>query len=222
MPLSPEARAKFNETAAQEFYFQTEGLPYGYHNFLFGWVDTPVENWPPLLPSGFIPIVFSILEDFTPSTVDIFLNQALNKRLNTTGLNLKQIASEAASRNLTVEQLMSMVEVEGWEYTGLENDGRAYVCSAYVAAVYRAAGLFGNYTIYGPEFTPKDVYTMNFFDKNFTRPAACVQADPDQEFCQILGKYRMTFPGYSTIEPYEHMNEHCPTIAPEFVRPANC
>jgi len=89
LPLSPEARAKFNETAAQEFFNKTEGLPYGYHNFLFGWVDTQVDNWPPLLPSHMIQIVFSILEGFTPSTVDIFLNQALNHRLGTVGLNLE-------------------------------------------------------------------------------------------------------------------------------------
>ena len=44
LPLNAEARARFNETAAQEFFNQTEGLPYGYHNFLFGWVDTPIDN----------------------------------------------------------------------------------------------------------------------------------------------------------------------------------
>ena len=76
-------RAKFNETAAWEFYNKTEGLPYGYHNFLFGWVDTPINNWPPLLPPGLVPIVFSILEDFLPNTTNIFLDQALNKRLGT-------------------------------------------------------------------------------------------------------------------------------------------
>ncbi|CDW80089.1 UNKNOWN [Stylonychia lemnae] len=222
LPLSPEARAKFNETAAREFFNQTEGLPYGYHNFLFGWVDTPVDNWPPLLPSHFINIVFSILEGFTPSTVDIFLNQALNHRLNTTGLNLKQVAAEAANRNLTVEDLMSQVEVEGWTYTGLQNDGRSYVCSAYVAAVYKAAGLFGDFHINGPEFTPRDVYTLNFFDLNYKKPESCQQVDPSQPFCQILGKYRMTLPGYSTITPYEHMDEKCPSIAPDFVRPDGC
>merc|ERR1711990_794694 len=41
MPLAPEYRAKFN---------QTEGLPYGYHNFLYSWVDTPEKNWPLILP----------------------------------------------------------------------------------------------------------------------------------------------------------------------------
>ena len=89
LPLSPEARARFNETAAMEFFLQTEGLPYGYHNFLFGWIDTPNSNFPPLVPHGFIPIVFSILEDFLPNVTDIFIGQALNKRLGTKGLTMK-------------------------------------------------------------------------------------------------------------------------------------
>lgn len=139
---------------------------------------------PPLIPPGLIPVVFSVLEEFKPDVVDVFFNQALNKRLNTTGLNIKGVTAEAAKRNLTVEEVMSQVEVEGWEYTGLENDGRAYVCSAYVAAVYQAAGLFGeDVQINGPEFTPRDVYTLNFFDLNFKRPDACAQADPNQPFC---------------------------------------
>ena len=74
MPLSPEARAKWNVTAAQEFFEEIEGIAYGYHNFLFGWIDTPAMNYPPLLAPGIVPIVFSILEEFSPSTVDIFMN----------------------------------------------------------------------------------------------------------------------------------------------------
>lgn len=74
MPLSPEARKKFNETAAVEFFKQTEGLPYGYHNFLFGWIDTPQDNWPPILPVKLVPIVFSMLETVDPATVNIFIS----------------------------------------------------------------------------------------------------------------------------------------------------
>lgn len=222
-PLSPEARAKFNETAAQEFFFMTEGLPYGYHNFLFGWLDTPNNNWPPLVPNGLFPLVFGIAETMMAPTIDIFLNQALNKRLNTTGLNLTELAVEASTRGMTIDDVMAMVEVEGWEYTGLQpRDGRAYVCSAYVAALYQAAGLFAPFHINGPEFTPKDVYSLNFFDKNFKKPAACAQADPDQPYCQILGKYRMKFPNWSTVEIYEHMAEHCPTAAPDYIRLDGC
>jgi hypothetical protein len=89
MPLSPVARARFNETAAIEFFKSTEGLPYGYHNFLFGWIDTVDSNLPPLMPAGLIPIILSIFEDFNPATANIFLGQALNKRLGTTGLTIK-------------------------------------------------------------------------------------------------------------------------------------
>jgi hypothetical protein len=35
--LSPERLAKFNETAAVQWFKTVEGLPYGYHNFIFGW-----------------------------------------------------------------------------------------------------------------------------------------------------------------------------------------
>lgn len=62
MPLSTEFRAKFNETAAHEFFNRTVGLPYGYHNFLYGWIDTPRDNYPPLLPPHIWPIVASIIE----------------------------------------------------------------------------------------------------------------------------------------------------------------
>ena len=58
---------------------------------------------------------------------------------------------------------------ETWEYEGLEpKDGRAYVCSCFVAALYKAAGLFGDLTISSTEFTPKDVYNLNFYDLNWT------------------------------------------------------
>jgi hypothetical protein len=34
-----------------------------------------------------------------------------------------------------------------------------------------------------------------------------------------MGKFRVDLPGYSTIKPYSHMNEKCPSVAPEFIRP---
>ena len=73
MPFSAEARAKFNESAAIEFFKYTEGLPYGYHNFLFGWIDTPEDNLPPLIPPELLPIVMSVFEDFDNVTADIFI-----------------------------------------------------------------------------------------------------------------------------------------------------
>jgi hypothetical protein len=118
---------------------------------------------------------------------------------------------------------MAFPEIDHWEYTGqLPIDGWSYVCSAYVAAMYQAAGLFDDLEINATEFTPKDVYTLNFFDLNFQRPDNCASADPNQPYCQILGKYRMTFPGYSTIQPYSHMCETCATLAPDYPRAEGC
>ena len=223
MPLSPENRAKFNETAAQEFFNKTEGDPYGYYNFLFGWIDTPQDNYPPLLPSYFAPIAFSIVGKIAPSVLDIFLLQAMNHRLGTYGLDMEQIAATAADRGLTVDDLMAQVEVDGWLYSGVQpRNTTSYVCSSYVSALYSAAGLYDNNTVYGTEMSPRDVYTLNLFDLNYTRPDECVQADPDSQWCQILGKYRLTFPGYSTVDVYDHMAETCPTLAPDYFRPDGC
>lgn len=59
MPLSEEYRSKFDEDKAHEWFFKTEGLPYGYHNFLYGWIDTPNENYPPMLANHIVPVLFS-------------------------------------------------------------------------------------------------------------------------------------------------------------------
>jgi len=183
MPLNAAARAKFDEKKAQEFFFATEGLPYGYHNFLFGWIDTPLDNFPPLLPSMFGPILFAMLEKVAPATTDIFFSQSMNKHLGVEGHTIEMLAAAAAEKGLTLDDIMAVPEVEGWEYHGIEpRDGIAYVCSAYVAAMYKAAGLFGDLEINGPEFTPRDVYTLNFFDLDYQRPQASIDNDPNQPY----------------------------------------
>ena len=222
MPLSDEMRAKFNETAAVEFFNRTEGLPYGYHNFLYGWVDTPNDNWPLILPRDLVPIAFSIIERFDKNLTDIFFTDSLNKKLNTTGLNITGIAATGSKIGMNVSDVMAIVEKDGWKYTGFWHDGKSMVCSAYVSAAWKAAGLFGDMPFNAVEQSPKDVYQYDIFNKNFKRPQACVDADPDSPHCQILGKYRMTFPGFSSIKPYPNMNEHCPSVAPEFFRPDGC
>jgi len=108
----------------------------------------------------------------------------MNKRLNTVGLDISGIAAEAAKHQMGVDEVMALPEIDHWEYTGqLPIDGWSYVCSAYVAAMYKEAGLFDNLEINATEFTPKDVYTLDFFDLNFQRPDNCAAADPNQPHC---------------------------------------
>ena len=70
LPLREDIRAKFDSDKAREFFFETEGLPYGFHNFLFGWIDTPKNNLPGLLPNEGMPILFSVLEHILPNNQD--------------------------------------------------------------------------------------------------------------------------------------------------------
>lgn len=99
-------------------------------------------------------------------------------------MTLSEISVVISQRNISFPQLFAQVEKEGWVYS----DGVSYVCSAFVTAMYKAAGLFKNLEIQATEFTPKDVYTLKFFDSNYTKPKACQDADPDLPYCQIMGK----------------------------------
>jgi hypothetical protein len=83
LPLSEESRKKFNVTKAVEFFKISEGLPYGYHNFLFGWIDTPDQNFPPLLDGNFVLAMFSYLERLWEFPINKIITQGLNKRLGT-------------------------------------------------------------------------------------------------------------------------------------------
>ena len=46
---------------------------------------------------------------------------------------------------------MAIPEQDGWLYTGLPLDGMAFVCSAYSASVYKAAGIFDDMVINATE-----------------------------------------------------------------------
>lgn len=119
---------------------------------------------------------------------------------------------------------MAMPEQDGWEYTGLKpRDGMAMVCSAWVAALWKAAGLFDEFDVNATEFATKDVYIPKFFDPTREMPAECQAADPDNKgICQLTGKYRMTFPEYNTYEPYEHMFDKCGSLWPDYTREPGC
>lgn len=108
--MKPELRASFDEKAANDFFFQTEGLPYGYHNFLYGWVDTANDNWPPLLPKEIVPVAFKLFEDLEPAKAYVFFTEALNKRLGVDGKNISEVAEIAAGRGMSIEDVMAMVE----------------------------------------------------------------------------------------------------------------
>ena len=64
-----------------------------------------------------------------------------------------------------------------------------------------------------------DVYALNVFDGDrlgSKRPQACIDADPDNEVCQLLGDYQLTLNDVNTKPIHAHMAEQCPSLAPSY------
>lgn len=115
-----------------------------------------------------------------------------------------------------------MPELDEWTYS----DGKSLVCSSFVVGFLKAGGLFGDLEINATEFTPRDLYQLDFFDKNFNKPEKCNQQDIDKNlpYCQVMGMFSMDISkdGYSTITPYNRMFEKCPSVPPLYERTEGC
>ena len=218
LPLRKEFADKFNEDKAWEWFRETQGMPYGYRNFLFGWIDTPNNNLPGIADINFFYLIFRMLEYVDHAATDQLLKEALNWRVGGKDLDLWGVEQAALKQGKSLNDLFAMVEPEGLKYS----DGYSYVCSSYVMSYYTKSGMLGDIVTHATEFTPRDVYTLDVFDKNWTRPQECVAADPDLPYCQILGSWKMDLPEYSSVRPYSHMAEKCPTMAPDYFRPEGC
>jgi len=68
-------------------------MPYGYHNFIFGWLDVPRLNVPPVTSIDFLFVLASMLERIYAYPIVRVFGEALNKRLNTTNLTLYEIGN---------------------------------------------------------------------------------------------------------------------------------
>ena len=222
LPMREEYRKKFNESKAVEWFVNgIEGLPYGYEIFLWGWIDTVDSNMPWAITHLHFEFLFTVLEKIYPSLADQMMAQSLNIRLGTKKLKLTQIIAEAARRNITFEELLAMPEQD---YNKYDDGTEKYTCAVFVASFLKAGGLFNGFTVNAQEFTPKDIVQLDIWDHDWkdNRPQICKDRDPELPYCQILGKYRVDSPGYSSVPIYDHMNERCPSIGPDYYRPPNC
>ncbi|KAG6685740.1 hypothetical protein I3842_12G127500 [Carya illinoinensis] len=87
LPLHPDMRAKFNETAAWEYAQSMDGKPYGYHNMIFSWIDTKDGNYPPPLDAHLVASVMTVWNQIQPEYAANMWNEALNKRLGSQVFN---------------------------------------------------------------------------------------------------------------------------------------
>ena len=198
-----------------------EGLPYGYHNFVYTWIDTVTNNFPFFTTSEITEFTFSVISYFVPSLTDSFLTESLNKRVGKTGLTFQQAIAEAARQGKSMEEILAEPEKEGIVY----EDGLSYVCSCFVIAFWKQGGLFGDLEIESTEFGPKDIYYLDIFEKEdeYQRPQVCIDDNPELPYCQLMGKFVLQLDkSFNTIKPYSHMNERCSSQAPDFIREDGC
>jgi len=235
-PLTPEQRAKFNSTAALEYFSTVEGVDYGYYNMLMAWIDTENDNYPCLPPEFSLclqwehfEIVIGILDSIAPSVMDMLFGQAFNHRINTEGLRGAEIFEEANKQGIAnLRELPLIPEDDSWLYTIKRyNDtvqAPASVCCVYVCHIWKAGGLFEDIKneINCGEMTNGDDYYINILDAKPQRPTQCAQADPQNALCQLEGKYQLTFNDYSSRNATAHMAEKCPSRAPNYDRPLGC
>ncbi len=75
---------------------------------MFGWIDTPKDNYPPVLDPDFVYAGFSWLERIYEYPINRIMTQALNKRLGVKDKTLSEIGSLMAKKNLTFGDLMAI------------------------------------------------------------------------------------------------------------------
>ncbi|CAL5335724.1 unnamed protein product [Camellia sinensis] len=117
--------------------------------------------------------------------------------MNERGLDVPEILVEAERCGSSFDELLTIPEQDDWIY----NDGKSTSCVVFILEMYEEAGLFDPTanSIQVTELTIKDAHTAKF-----------------------EGSIEWNYPGYNTMDPYQHMNERCPSLPPKYSRPKGC
>ncbi|CAD6340912.1 unnamed protein product [Miscanthus lutarioriparius] len=136
LPLHPDLRAKFNETAAWIYAKSMNGKPYGFDSAFCEWFISFVTEI--FMNDPQVASVMTVWTKLQPEYAGNMWEEALNKRLETKGLHLSEIIVESEKRGITFDKLLTVPENDSWVY----EDGRSASCIAFVLMMYKEAGLF--------------------------------------------------------------------------------
>lgn len=214
---------QFDAEAAWQYVQEMKGRSYGYHNMIFAWIDTPNDNFPPPVDAHVMEATMEIWGRLQPEYMGRLWVEGLNHRLGTQNLSMPEVRAEAARRGLGFGELLAIPEQDDWEYpyAPYPGSGPSFGCVQFVVSVLKAGGIFGDLEVQATEFTVRDAYQLAVWSDDPGRlPKACqAQGRP---YCQLMGRYRMDLPGFNTVRMYAHMNERCPSLPPDYVRPDGC
>ncbi|CAL5335730.1 unnamed protein product [Camellia sinensis] len=180
LPLHPDVRAKFNETAAWEYALSVVGK--------LSWIETIDGNYPPPLDAHVVASVMTVWNNVQP-------DYAAN-------IKLKGVGS-------SFDELLTIPEQDNWIYSdGKATSSVVFILEMYKEVGWFdpiANSIEVTEFTIKDAYTLKF-----FENNSSHLPKWCNDADTVKlPFCQIRGKYRMDLPGYNTMDPYPHMNERC-------------
>lgn len=213
MPLKPEYQQKYDVQKALQTLHTFLGMPYGYHNMLWAWIDTEVSNYPCVPPNWDLCLdwqlvmpAFGFVDKIVPAISDKLWLQAFNKRLGTVNMTTAQVYMQLAAKGLSFTDLTMIPEQDNWMYT----DGYSRMCDAWACTLLKSAGVFGEM---GDQFqctesTNWDVSALDLY--SFKQ--------------QITGAYTMDIKGFDTKSwaPYPHYAEGCASRAPYYNKTRDC
>eukprot|EP00494_Astrolonche_serrata_P030082 UN30349 len=121
IPLKDSVRAAFNVDDALKFFKSVEGVMYGYHNLLMGWLDTKTDNFPCLPPDfdyclspELVEVLFPIVVNLVPATGIVWV-EAMNQRTKTQNLKLSDVYYIGATKyNMDFVDLYTAVEEDSF------------------------------------------------------------------------------------------------------------
>jgi hypothetical protein len=248
VPLSEAARATFNETAALAWFESVEGLEYGYHSLLWGWVDTQKDNYPCLPPDYSRCLEWDFLEVGGAAVCDKACAGWV-RRLNPSVL-LGQVAFALLDRH--VPAIADLLWIDAFNLRlGTQN--------LRTAELWQETSSQGMTSAELPTLVEQDSFMYHTTRYNSSNPvkgrsmvccvfvcsvwkAAGVFESIGNElncgeltnyddyslkifrgdYVQIAGDYGLYLNDFRTRDMYEHMDEKCPSLPPKYERPDHC
>ena len=248
LPLSARARAAYNATAARAFFFEAQGLEYGYETLLYGWFDTPSANLPCLprrggagLPEAsclewaLVETLFGLVDRAAPAAADAIWIGAWNRRVGATGLRTPALLRAADAQGAPSAALMTIPEADAWRYeTYLVDqstcDEQAETCDKTLVAGGRAmvccvfvCNVYKAAGLFDAIEGGRDA--MNCGEQTNADVYALDIFEPDAtKTVQFSGEFELAlWPPPGSRPRYAHMNERCPSLAEDgYAHPDGC
>ncbi|KAL0230627.1 hypothetical protein PCE1_004184 [Barthelona sp. PCE] len=214
--LKDELSEKFisNIEKVRTLYRELKTPYYGYEGLFGSFIDVPGDANMPFGTTEMLGFIIRAAHSMKPEVIDLLFKQGIAWRLgfdHDVAWDFDDLMIYTQHMKKQLGEIMAVVENQGRKYTKSNGDQvESMICSAFVMRMLQAGGVFGDLEFNAPETTPADLSYLDIFDKDIAWPAEFCTGT-ERGYCQFWGALDFDLPHFSTIKPYAHMNERCPT-----------